>query len=228
MTIEMTWLGHACWQIDTATHTILVDPFLDSSPVSPRKAAEIDADFVLVTHGHVDHMADAAAVAARSTATLIANYEIAEWFAVKHKVENRIGMNIGGAVRLPFGVVKMTPALHSSVLPDGTYGGNPGGFLITIGDKRIYIAGDTALFSDMQLIGKVGIELAILPIGDLFTMGPEDSIEAIRLISPRKVAPSHYNTWPPIAQNGDAWAERVRAETSASPIVLNPGGSFSI
>lgn len=228
MTIEMTWLGHACWQIDTATHTILVDPFLDSSPVSPRKAAEIDADFVLVTHGHVDHMADAAAVAARSTATLIANYEIAEWFAAKHKVENRIGMNIGGAVRLPFGVVKMTPALHSSVLPDGTYGGNPGGFLITIGDKRIYIAGDTALFSDMQLIGKVGIELAILPIGDLFTMGPEDSIEAIRLISPRKVAPSHYNTWPPIAQNGDAWAERVRAETSASPIVLNPGGSFSI
>jgi L-ascorbate metabolism protein UlaG (beta-lactamase superfamily) len=137
-------------------------------------------------------------------------------------------MNLGGAIDLPIGNVKMTVAHHSSVLPDGTYGGNPGGFLLTLADANIYFACDTALFSDMKLIGAGGLDLAVLPIGDRFTMGPDDSIEAVKLLTPRRVAPCHYNTWPPIAQDANAWAERMRSETQAEPIVLEPGGTITL
>ena len=138
-------------------------------------------------------------------------------------------MNLGGGVALPFGHVKMTLAHHSSLLPDGSPAGSPAGFLLTLdGAKRLYFAGDTALFLDMQLIGAKGLDLAVLPIGDLFTMGPEDSIEAIKLLKPRHVAPFHYNTWPPIRQDAKKWAEQVRAETEAEPHVLEPGGKFAL
>jgi L-ascorbate metabolism protein UlaG (beta-lactamase superfamily) len=122
----------------------------------------------------------------------------------------------------------MTIAHHSSALPDGTPGGNPGGFLLTLADARIYFAGDTALFADMQLYGRGGLDLAILPIGDLFTMGPEDSIEAIKLLNPDHVAPCHYNTWPPIAQDAAAWAAAVRSQTSAQPHTPKPGGAIEL
>jgi L-ascorbate metabolism protein UlaG (beta-lactamase superfamily) len=118
--------------------------------------------------------------------------------------------------------VKLTLAHHSSTLPDGTPAGNPAGFLLTLEAKRVYFACDTALFYDMKLIGAAGLDLAVLPIGDLFTMGPEDSIEAVKLLEPKRVAPAHYNTWPPIAQDERAWADRVRAETRAEPFVLQP------
>jgi len=206
MTIELTWLGHASWAIKVDEHRILVDPFLDESPTAPVKAADVEANFILVSHGHFDHVADVASIANRTGATVVSNYEIATWFAEKQQVKNTIGMNLGGGVDLPFGRAKLTIAYHSSQLPDGSYGGNPGGWLLTIGDKKIYFACDTALFSDMQLIGNAGIDLAVLPIGDLFTMGPEDSIEALHLILPKKVVPSHYNTWPPIEQDAAAWA----------------------
>jgi L-ascorbate metabolism protein UlaG (beta-lactamase superfamily) len=137
-------------------------------------------------------------------------------------------MNIGGGVNLPFGYVKMTQAIHSSQLPDGSYGGEPAGFVVTIGDKRIYFACDTGLFSDMQQIGSVGIDLAVLPIGDLFTMGPEDSLAAIQLIKPKRVAPAHYNTWPPIEQDAAAWARQVREQTASEPIVPTVGESFEL
>jgi L-ascorbate metabolism protein UlaG (beta-lactamase superfamily) len=173
-------------------------------------------------------VADVASIANRTGATVVSNYEIATWFAEKHQVKNTLGMNLGGGVDLPFGRVKLTIAFHSSQLPDGSYGGNPGGWLLTIADKKIYFACDTALFSDMQMIGNKGIDLAVLPIGDMFTMGPDDSIEAIHLILPKKVVPSHYNTWPPIAQDAEAWAARVKRDTISEPIVVKPGGTIKL
>ncbi len=225
---ELTWLGHGTWAIQTSDHKIILDPFLNDSPTAPLKADDVDADFILVSHGHFDHVADVASIANRCDATVVANFEIAQWFATNHNVKNTVGMNLGGSVDLPFGNAKLTLAHHSSQLPDGSYGGNPGGFLLTLEDGKIYFACDTALFSDMMLIGASGIDLAVLPIGDLFTMGVEDSIDALKLLEPKRVAPAHYNTWPPIEQNAAVWAERVRSETHAEPIVLEPGGKISL
>ena len=228
MAIEFTWLGHGSWSITVDDHQILLDPFLNDSPTSPVRADDVNADHILVSHGHFDHVADVASIANRNNAVVVAIFEIAEWFAKQHGVQNTIGMNLGGEVELPFGRAKLTLAHHSSQLPDGSYGGNPGGFLLKLPDANVYFACDTALFSDMQLIGQVGIDLAVLPIGDLFTMGPEDSITAIKLIQPARVAPAHYNTWPPIEQDADAWAERVRSETAAVPIVPQPGEKITL
>ncbi len=226
MTTELTWLGHGSWAIKTGDHAILLDPFLNDSPTSPVKADAVEADYILVSHGHFDHVADVASIANRTGATVLASYEISTWFETQHGVKNTVGMNLGGGIDLPFGRVKMTVAHHSSQLPDGAYGGNPAGFVLTLPDGTIYFACDTALFADMQLIGQGGIDLAVLPIGDLFTMGPADSIAAINLIQPRRVAPAHYNTWPPIEQDAGKWAERVRANTQAEPVVLDPGGKI--
>ena len=223
MSTQLTWLGHGGWSLSTAKHRILLDPFVTDSPTATAKAGELEADFVLVSHGHFDHIADVPAIAKRTQAQVIAIYEIAEWLSKTHQLENVLGMNLGGGVKLPFGHVKMTPALHSSQLPDGSYGGEPAGFVVTLPDTRIYFACDTALFSDMSLIGDMDIDVAVLPIGDLFTMGPDDSLKAIPLIRPRKVFPAHYGTWPPIEQDASAWAQRVRNETEAEPVVPQIG-----
>jgi L-ascorbate metabolism protein UlaG (beta-lactamase superfamily) len=147
-------------------------------------------------------------------------------------VKNTQPMNTGGTVKLPFGSVKLTIAHHSSSMPDGTYAGNPHGFLVSLGDgaaaKRIYFAGDTSLFLDMQLYGRGGLDMAVLPIGDLFTMGVDDSIEALKLLQPKRVAPSHYNTWPPIEQDTAVWAARVKRETKAEPIVPKVGEAVEV
>ena len=196
--------------------------------MAPIKADEVDADVILVSHGHFDHVADVPSIANRTGATVVAIIEIAELFQKNHGVQETIGMNLGGTLKLPWGHVKMTPALHSSQLPDGSDGGVAAGFLLKVGQKRVYFACDTALFSDMKLIGDVGVDLAVLPIGDHFTMGPEDSIAAINLIQPRRVAPAHYNTFPPIVQDVEAWALRVKADTSSDPVVIDPGGTISM
>ena len=228
MAIELEWLGHGGWRISTGTHTILLDPFLSECPTAKVQPDEVNADFVLVSHGHFDHIADVPAIAQRTSAQVVAIYEVAQWLQAQHGIENSIGMNIGGGVELPFGHVKMTNAIHSSQLPDGSYGGNPAGFLLTIDGKKIYFACDTALFGDMQLIGAEGLDVAVLPIGDLFTMGPEDSIQAIKWLKPKQVLPAHYNTWPPIEQDANAWADRVRGETVAEPIILAVGESTAV
>lgn len=228
MAIEITWLGHGGWSIRTGEHQILLDPFLEQCPTATAKASEIEATHILVSHGHFDHIADVPDIANRTDATVVAIYEIAQWLESQHKVKNTIGMNIGGGVDLPFGRVKMTPALHSSQLPDGSYGGEPAGFLLTIDDKNVYFACDTAVFGDMQFIGAKGIDLAVVPIGDLFTMGPADSIEAIKLVNPKQVAPAHYGTWPPIEQDAEAWAKLVRESTNAEPVVLDPNGTIEL
>jgi L-ascorbate metabolism protein UlaG (beta-lactamase superfamily) len=229
MTTQITWLGHNAWSIETGGKTILVDPFLNDSPTAPVKAEAVRADFILLSHGHADHVGDTVAIARRTGAPVIANFEVTQWLAKKGVAGDKlVGMNPGGGVRQPFGHVKLTIAHHSSSMPDGSYGGVPGGFLLALEGARMYFACDTALFLDMKLIGAAGLDLAVLPIGDLYTMGPDDSIDAVKLLNPKRVAPCHYNTWPPIAQDAAAWAERVRSHTAAEPIVLEPGGKISL
>jgi L-ascorbate metabolism protein UlaG (beta-lactamase superfamily) len=228
MSVTLTWLGHATWLLKTPEHTILVDPFLTENPVAQVKPDEVDAEFILITHGHFDHVADAATIANRCQATLVANFEIATWFAEKHQVQNTLGMNLGGAASLPFGRVKMTLAYHSSQLPDGSYGGNPSGFIVETAKKRVYFAGDTALFSDMSRIGAQGLDAAVLPIGDLFTMGIADSAEAAALLRADCVFPGHYNTWPPIEQDVQEWADAIRARKAGQPITPEVGQAVEL
>lgn len=228
MSVKVSWLGHATWLVTSDGHRLVIDPFLNDNPSATIKAVDVQADFVLLTHGHFDHVADAASIANRCQSLLVANYEIATWFSEKHKVKNTLGMNLGGTAKLPFGNLKMTIAFHSSQLPDGSYGGNPGGYIIEIGGRRLYFAGDTALFSDMQLIGHSGLDAAILPIGDLFTMGPADAVMATKLLGARTVFPSHYSTWPPIVQDAEGWAKSVREKTSSIPIVPTVGESVTV
>ncbi len=228
MSVSLTWLGHGGWSIELGNSRILLDPFVSDCPTAIQQVDDLEADFILVSHGHFDHIADVPTIARRTGAQVYCNFEIAQWLQKEHAVEHHVGMNIGGGAIAPFGYVKMTPALHSSQLPDGSYGGEPCGFLLNLEGKKIYFACDTALFSDMQLIGKCGLDLAVVPIGDLFTMGPEDSISAVQLLNPKQVLPAHYNTWPPIEQDADAWANTVREKTKADPVVLPAGGRLVI
>jgi L-ascorbate metabolism protein UlaG (beta-lactamase superfamily) len=223
MATRVCWLGHACLLIESDGRHILIDPFLTNNPAAARKADEVPADFILISHGHGDHVGDAIDIARRTDATVVANYEISEWLRTKGLTKVH-GQQHGGGHAFPFGYVKLTLAFHGSVLPDGTYGGNPCGFLITFNDgTRIYDAADTGLFGDMKLIGEEGLDLAILPIGDNYTMGPDDALRAIKFLTPRRVLPIHYNTWDLIAQDAAAWSRRVRGETDAEPIILKPG-----
>ncbi len=224
MAVKITWLGHACFALESEGKHLLVDPFLNDNDKAPVKAEDMRADFIFLTHGHFDHVNDAPRIAQRTGAAVLCNFEVSEWVKKQGVAEDKVvPMNPGGAVKQPFGRAKFTIAHHSSSMPDGSYGGVAGGFIIETGSKRIYFAGDTALFLDMKLIGLGGLDLAILPIGDRFTMGPEDSIEAIKLLNPKRVAPCHYNTWPEISQDAHAWADEVRRSTAAEPLVLEAG-----
>ncbi|MGF1580911.1 MAG: metal-dependent hydrolase [Gemmataceae bacterium] len=224
MANRLRWLGHSALLVDTGTHKILMDPFLNGNPTAAIKPDEAEAHFIIVSHGHGDHVGDTVDIAKRNESTVITNFEISGWFKNKHGLTNLHGLQHGGGVNLEFGRVKLTQAWHGSQLPDGSDGGNPCGVILYLpGDQKIYNAADTGLFGDMKLIGEEGIDLAILPIGDYFTMGPDDSIRAIKFIEPKKVLPIHYNTFPPIQQDVNTWAERVKAETNAEPIVLKPG-----
>jgi L-ascorbate metabolism protein UlaG (beta-lactamase superfamily) len=219
----MRWLGHACLWFESDGKTVLIDPFLTGNPKAVAKPDELKPDFILVSHGHGDHVGDTVAIAKRTGATCIANYEIAGWLG-KQGVKNAHGMQHGGGFQFPFGRVKLTLAFHGSQLPDGSDGGNPCGFLLSFKDgKKVYDAADTGLFSDMQLIGEEGIDLAVLPIGDNYTMGPDDAVRAVKLLAPKRVVPIHFDTFDLIRQDAGAWAEQVRRQTAAQAVVLKPG-----
>ncbi len=228
MSISVTWHGHATFSLNINGTNIVVDPFFaGNNPVAKTSADAVTADFILQTHGHADHIADTVGLAKRTGAMVIGNVEICSWIGAQGH-DNVHAMNTGGGYNFPFGRVKMTAALHSSGLPDGSYGGDPGGFLVMADGKTIYIAGDTAMFSDMALIGNAGIDLAILPVGDNFTMGPEDAMLALDYLKPKEVIPCHFNTWPPIAIDVDAWVEDVKKNTAVTPIVLGVDETYSL
>ncbi len=227
MSIELTWYGHATMGLDVNGTTLLIDPFFTGNPAASTTADEVDADYILISHGHGDHVGDAVDIAKRTGATVISNYEIVNWFAAQGVTKGH-AQHLGGGYHYPFGYLKLTLAIHGSAMPDGSYGGNPAGFLLTADGKKVYLAGDTGLFGDMKLIGDEGIDLAVLPIGDNFTMGPDDALRAVHLIRPRSVIPVHYDTFDLIAVDADAWASRVAGETSTRAVVLKAGESFRL
>ncbi len=197
--MKFTYYGHACFAIVAGGKTLLFDPFITPNPLAQKiDAGKITADFILVSHGHEDHVADVVEIAKRTGATVIAPYEVGEWFKGK-KVKNVQGMNHGGAAKTSFGRVKLTVAVHSSSMPDGSYGGNPCGFVIESSDGNFYYSGDTALTSDMKLIGEqTKLSFAVLPIGDYYTMGIEDAVRAAGLVGVTRIVGVHYDTFPPI------------------------------
>jgi L-ascorbate metabolism protein UlaG (beta-lactamase superfamily) len=229
MTIKITWLSHSGFHLEIGGYDVLIDPFLSGNPLATVQPDDLAADFILLSHGHGDHVSDTPAIAKRTGATVVANNEVAGWMQQKQGVESVHTLNPGGGVQLPFGRVELTIAHHSSSLPDGSYGGQPNGILIfTDEGPTLYHAGDTSVFLEMQLIGEHGIDLAMLPIGDYFTMGIPGSLKAIQLIKPKAAIPMHYNTFPPIMQDVTEWAQRVQNETDALPIVLDPGGTHQL
>lgn len=227
MSTKVTWLGHAALSLETDGFNILVDPFLAGNPAASVGPEEVKADFILLSHGHGDHLGDTVAIAKRTGALVITNAELSDWLAAQ-RVQTH-GQHIGGGFQHPFGYLKLTLAIHGSGLPDGSYGGNPAGFLLTTNDqKRIYMGCDTGLFGDMRLIGEEGIDLAVIPIGDNYTMGPDDALRAVKMLEPAQIVPIHYNTFDVIAQDPHAWAERVERETNAKVHVITPGESVTI
>jgi L-ascorbate metabolism protein UlaG (beta-lactamase superfamily) len=226
MSIKIRWHGHGTFSVQTSKHHLIIDPFLKGkNPVAQVSPEELDVDYILITHGHMDHVADAMSMAQRCNAMIIANAEIADWFEEKGAPRTH-AQHIGGGYQHPFGHLKLTPAFHGSVLPDGSNGGMPTGILLTLEGKKLYFAGDTGLFSDMSLIGRGGLDVAVLPIGDNYTMGPEDALEAVKFLQPQVVIPCHYNTFPLLAVDEQAWAERVNAETTARAVVLAVEGVY--
>lgn len=227
MSIKFTWFGHNAIGLEINSYQVIVDPFFDDNPAASIKSEQIKADFILISHGHSDHLGDTLSIAKRNAAQVICNSEIAKWLGDKGL--NVHAQQVGGGFQHPFGHLKLTNAEHSSSLPDGCYGGNPAGFLITAdGGKKIYLACDTGLFGDMRLIGEEGITFAALPIGDNFTMGPEDAIKAVKMINPRHVVPVHYNTWDIIKQDAQAWCSRIKNETDTAAHLLQPEESLII
>jgi L-ascorbate metabolism protein UlaG (beta-lactamase superfamily) len=194
--MQLTYYGHSCFSVKVNGKTLLFDPFISGNELaSAIHLDSIEADYILLSHGHFDHVADAEAVTKRTGATIIANYEVAMWFAGKG-IEKYHPMNPGGKWIFDFGTVKCVNAIHSSSLPDGSYGGTPMGFIIINDEQNFYYAGDTALTLDMQLIPLfANIDFAILPVGDNFTMGMEDAVQAAKMVQTKMVIGVHYDTF---------------------------------
>jgi L-ascorbate metabolism protein UlaG (beta-lactamase superfamily) len=194
--MQFTYYGHSCFSLVVNGKKLLFDPFISGNELAASiDINSIEADYILLSHGHFDHVADAEAIAKRTGATIIANYEVAMWLAGKGIVKFH-PMNPGGKWKFDFGVVKCVQAVHSSALPDGSNGGTPMGYIIMNDESNFYYAGDTALTMDMQLIPMFAdIDLAILPIGDNFTMGMEDAVQAAKMVQTKMVIGVHYDTF---------------------------------
>ena len=223
--MKVTYYGHACFGAQVGGKTLLFDPFITGNELAKAiDVKKVPADYVLITHGHSDHLADAAEIAKRTGATIVSNYEVTIWFNHQglHKTHP---LNHGGGWGFEFGRVKFANAIHSSSLPDGSYGGNPGGFVIESAEGNFYYSGDTALTMDMKLIGEsTRLTFAALPIGDNFTMGVDDAIKAAEFVRCREILGLHYNTFPPIKIDPLAAIEKFRAARQHLHLLL-PGES---
>ncbi len=226
MSIVLTYHGHSCFSIQTGSADLLIDPFLTGNEMAEVKPEQLNPTYILVSHAHGDHLGDTVPIARRTGAEVISNFEIANYMERHGITANH--MHIGGARQYPFGKVKLTIAHHGSSFPDGSYGGNPCGFLLWLEGKVLYFAGDTALTYDMRLYGEEGIDVAMLPIGDNFTMGPEDAVKAVQFLQPKQAVLMHYNTFGVITQDAEAVADAVRRQTNSQPVLLKPGETLTV
>src|SRR3954462_9193489 len=210
--MKFTYYGHACFAVEAAGKTLLFDPFIKPNPLAKEiEVSKVAADFILVSHGHGDHVADVKEIADRTGATVITSYEPSAWLE-KQGVKNVQGMNHGGAAKVAFGRVKLTNAIHSSSMPDGSYGGNPAGFVVETSEGNFYYSGDTALTLDMKLVAdSTKLDFAVFPIGDFFTMGVDDAVRAAEFAGAKKFVGVHYDTFPPIKIDHDAATKAARA-----------------
>lgn len=206
--MKYTYFGHSCFLVETGGCRLLFDPFITPNPLAASiDIKSLEADVILISHGHFDHVADAVALATQTGAQVIANWEIVDWLG-KQGVKNTLPMNHGGTVKIPCGKVKMVNAIHSSSLPDGSNGGNPGGFVVESAEGAFYYAGDTALTQDMkQIAEEFDLRYAILPVGDTFTMGAADAAKASKLCGAPLTIGVHFNTFPAIEINREAAME---------------------
>ncbi len=227
--VEITYLGHSAVLFKSDAVRLVVDPFLEGNPQAAMSPASLEVDVICVTHGHGDHLGDTVQIANRTGALVIAPFELATY--IEKKGCRVHPMHIGGKKKFGWGTVKLTPALHGSAVIENNgqivYTGNPCGFLLNLDGKTIYHAGDTGLTYEMELIGRLNrIDVAMLPIGDNFTMGPGDAVEAIRMLNPRIVVPMHFSTWEIIEQDPAEFAAQISGNTRVE--ILKPGGQLRV
>jgi L-ascorbate metabolism protein UlaG (beta-lactamase superfamily) len=226
MAVDIRFLGHSAVELKAGDTTVLVDPFITGNPKATVEASELAPTHILLTHGHQDHYGDIVDIANRTGATVVALTEIAD--ELSGDVENVLDPNLGGTVTFDWGWVKMVPAWHTSTTPKGTVA-TPAGLLINIDGTLVYHLGDTALFSDLQLIARRGakVDVALVPIGGHYTMDRHDAVTAVEFVNPGTVVPIHYDTFPPIETDAQAFKADVESRTSAQVVVLAPGETHS-
>jgi L-ascorbate metabolism protein UlaG (beta-lactamase superfamily) len=229
--VDIRWLGHAAFELVSASHRVLVDPFLaPDNPAAVVGPDEVEPTDILITHGHGDHLAHAVEVAKRTGARCVALVELARWLG-EQGVEDVADPNLGGTVEREWGWVKLVPAFHTNTLPDDRVIGQAAGLVIHIDGTTVYHLGDTALFGDLKLIaGRTPVNVALVPIGGHYTMDQEDAVTAVELIDPDVAIPMHYGTFPPIEADPDRFASDVEASprTSSEVVVLEPGGTYTV